>query len=211
MKKLLSIQVGLPQIVEFRGAQVSTGIFKSVVSGPVHVGQFNLVGDRQADLSVHGGQDKAVYGYSFEAYHAWKMTRPDLSLEYGAFGENLTFDQIQEERIYIGDVFELGEAVLQVTQPRMPCFKLGIKMNDPSVIKLFMQVGRPGVYFRVLKEGKIEAGNGLKLIEQDQVLVSVTEVFNLLTTKRVSKERLLEMLQLKVLPDFWKKKIQSWV
>lgn len=206
--KLLSIQVGLPQDITYRGKSIRTSIFKSPVAGPVYVGELNIEGDKQSDLRVHGGRDKAVYAYSFEAYSWAKDARPDLNLEYGAFGENLTFDQMSEERIFIGDSFEIGEAVLQVTQPRMPCYKLAVKFDDPAIIKMFMKARRPGIYFRVLKEGNINVGDQLKLVGQEKVRVSVDELFRL-TTEEIPKERLAEILKVEALPESWRSEIKE--
>jgi MOSC domain-containing protein YiiM len=175
--KIKSIQVGIPQTFEYRGRSIVTGIIKKAVTGPVLLRQFNLDGDAQADLTVHGGRDKALYAYSCDAYEWWKQTRPEDSFEYGEMGENLSVDDLPEDKIYIGDTFEVGEAVVQVTQPRFPCYKLAFKFNDPLIIKQFMQSARPGVYFRVLKEGLIDINQELKLIEQGPARISVRDNF----------------------------------
>lgn len=207
--KLLSIQVGGPQDFTYKGQTVTTSIFKSPLKGSVRVREFNIDGDRQSDLTVHGGRDKAVYAYSFDAFDWWKKTRPELTFEYGAFGENLTLDKLDEEKTYIGDSFKIGEAILQVTQPRQPCFKLGIRFNDSSILKTFMLSKRPGVYYRVLKEGLIQAGDQLELIDRETTKVSVSELFGLMTSAALEKSRLQEILQVKALPDYWRFKVQS--
>ena len=175
--KIVSIQVGLPQVMQFRGREVTTGIFKSPIEGPAHVRFTNIEGDGQADLRVHGGVDKAVYAYSLDAYAWWKKKRPNDTFEFGAFGENLTIDEMNERQVCVGDTFEIGDAILQVAQARFPCFKLGVKFNDHTVIKDFNESERPGVYFRVLKEGHIEAGQEFKLISREKNLVSIWEEF----------------------------------
>jgi MOSC domain-containing protein YiiM len=177
--KILSIQVGLPKTVTFRGKAISTSIFKSAVSGPVLMRSSNLDGDGQSDLSVHGGIDKAVYGYSVDTYPWWQTQRPMDIIEFGSFGENLSIDTLPEDQVFIGDTFEVGDAIIQVSQPRFPCYKLGVKFNDPSILKEFMTYGRPGVYFRVLKEGIIESGQLLKRVNRESVLLSVYELFRM--------------------------------
>ncbi|RZA26781.1 MAG: MOSC domain-containing protein [Proteobacteria bacterium] len=175
--RLISIQVGMPKTVEFRRKPIRTGIFKDPVEGPVRVLKTHLEGDGQADLRVHGGEKKAVYAYSLDAYSWWQEKRPGDTFSYGAFGENLCIDKILESEIYVDDIFELGTALLQATQPREPCFKLGIKFDDQSIIKAFMESDRPGVYFRVLKEGVIEAGDELKRVERSCSLVSIHDLW----------------------------------
>ena len=136
--KIQSIQTGLPRVLRFRGREISTGIFKKPVPGPIFVGTLNLDGDGQADLTVHGGRDKAVYAYSSDAYSGWSDIRPHDAFEGGAMGENLTVDHLPEDRLHIGDTFKIGGAVLQVTQPRLPCYKLAAKFNDPQIIRQFI-------------------------------------------------------------------------
>ena len=175
--KIISIQVGKPRAVDYRGKPVLTGIFKAPVKGPLMLRATNLDGDGQADLKVHGGIDKALYAYSLDAYPAWKKQRPNDEFAPGAMGENLSLDKMPEDQIFIGDVFKVGKAIIQVTEPRFPCFKLGIKYNDPKIIKEFNELGRPGVYFRVLQEGLIDVGQTLELTSQEEVKVSVAELF----------------------------------
>ncbi len=202
--KIVSIQVGPITEIQNETKPVLTGIFKSLVQGPVRVKKLGLENDHQADLTVHGGIDKAVYAYSLDAYSWWKTHRPQDIYANGAFGENLSIDEIQEHEIFIGDTFNVGTAILQVSEPRFPCFKLGLKYNDASIIKRFMQSRRPGVYFRVLQEGSIQAGDELRLTHQEKVLVSILELFEMKAD--VSHERLQEMIQVTALPERWRKK-----
>lgn len=176
--ELISIQTGLPKTVSFHGKDVTTGIFKSPVTGSVKVNFLNLEGDGQADLTVHGGKDKAVYGYSLDTYVSWKKERPNDLFNYGAFGENLTIDHLPEDQVFIGDTYELGTCILQVAQPRFPCFKLGVMYQDMSIVKAFMKFARPGVYYRVIQEGQIKAGDEFKLINREKTLLSVLELFH---------------------------------
>lgn len=202
--KIESIQIGMPKTVEFRGKQISTGIFKDRIKGPVMLKTLSLEGDGQADLRVHGGVDKALYAYPFDTYNRWRKLRPDLEFTDGAFGENLSMSSLQEDSIYIGDIYELGEAIVQVTQPRFPCYKLGVKFKESKIIKQFMEFDRPGVYFRVLKEGIIDVGDELKLVSREKVLLSVLELFHIQDFEEVNKDRIREILQVESLTEQWK-------
>lgn len=194
----------------FQGNVVTTGIFKSPVEGTVHVKRLNLEGDRQADLSVHGGPDKAVYAYSLDAYPWWEKSRPQDKFPFGAFGENLSIDELSEDQIFIGDTFEVGETVLQAAQPRFPCYKLGVKFNDMSILKTFMKSGRPGVYFRVLREGGIHSGQKLKLVSREKILLSVVELFSL-DRRKIKPTQAAEYLKIKSLPPDFRAFFQSIV
>ncbi len=206
--KIDSIQIGTIRDLEYRGLSMKTGIFKMPVTGPVLIQYLNIRGDRQADLTVHGGKDKAVYAYSSDAYSVWKTLRPQDLFEYGAMGENLSVDHMSEQKMYIGDTFEIGDAVLQAVQPRFPCQKLAAKFHDPLIIRQFMKFERPGVYFRVLKEGMIEQGQELKLIEQEEVRVSIHEMFILSKNISIHPTRLKEILKLKSLNESWREQIE---
>jgi len=175
--KILSIQVGKPKTIEFNGKQITTGIFKDPVSSPVMLRTFNLDGDGQADLKVHGGRDKALYAYSSDAYLEWKKLRPQDEFPSGAIGENLTIDFLPEDQIYIGDTYEVGKAIVQVTQPRFPCYKLAAKFQDNEIRKQFMKINRSGVYYRVLQEGFVGVGDEMKLLNREKSTLSIAEVF----------------------------------
>ena len=157
--KLLSVNVGLPREIEWKGKVVRTSIFKVPVRGRVQVGQLNLEGDQQSDLSVHGGIDKAVYAYPSEHYPFWRQELPGMDLAWAVFGENFTTEGLLEETVHIGDRFRVGSAEFVVTQPRMPCFKLGIRFDRSDIVKRFLQSGRTGFYFAVLREGEVTAGD----------------------------------------------------
>ena len=174
--ELMAIFAGKPQVVsDGRGEAVTTSIFKLPVAGPVMVRTLNIESDQQSDLTVHGGVDKAVYCYPSEHYPAWR-TELGRELEYGAFGENLTVSGFLETELHIGDVLGVGDAVLQVSEPRYPCFKLGIKLNDPFILRPFQKSGRSGFYCRVLQEGVIEAGQAMELIERDGSQPTITDI-----------------------------------
>jgi MOSC domain-containing protein YiiM len=182
--RILSLNVGKPKQVEVTTAarqttMVLTAIFKSPVEGRVALRRHNLEGDRQADLTVHGGPYKAVYAYPSEHYPYWHEQLPGMDLPYGVFGENLTTEGWDEETVHIGDRFRIGTAVLQVSQPRMPCFKLGIRFNRADIVKRFWLSGRSGIYFSVVGEGEMGAGDAMDRIESAQNSVSVADVVRL--------------------------------
>src|ERR687888_98634 len=162
--KILSVNVGLPRKVLFSGEVVTTGIFKEPVKGRIKLRRLNLDGDKQADLTVHGGFDKAVYTYPAEHYDYWKNRLPNMKLSWGMFGENFTTEGLLEDQVNIGDIFRVGSSELVATQPRMPCYKLGVKFGRMDIVKKFMDSKLPGIYFRVIKEGEVEAGDAIELI-----------------------------------------------
>jgi MOSC domain-containing protein YiiM len=165
--QILSIQVGLPRTVEWRGELIETAIFKSPVAGRVRVGRLNLDGDRQADLTVHGGADKAVYVYPSEHYAWWKEELPGVALPWGSFGENFTTEGVLETSTRVGDVLRAGSAEFVVTQPRMPCYKLNVRFGRPDMVKRFLRGGRPGLYLAVLREGDVGAGDAMTLVRPE--------------------------------------------
>lgn len=177
--KLLAVNVGRPRPVPYRGGVVSTGIYKEPVAGPVWVRWLNLDGDGQADLKVHGGEHKAVYAYPFEHYAFWSRELRRNDLGYGQFGENLTVEGLLEEQVHIGDVYRIGAALLQVSQPRSPCFKLGVRMGDAAFVARFAAAIYTGFYLRVLEEGRVQAGDAIARVEQAKDSISVRDAFRL--------------------------------
>ncbi len=177
--KILSINVGTPKPVSVRGGQVLTSIFKAPLEGRVAVVRHNIAGDRQADLTVHGGPYKAVYAYASEHYHFWKEQLPEMAFSPGAFGENLTTEGLTEEDTRIGDRFRIGTSVLQVSQPRMPCFKLNLRFERADMVKRFWQSGRSGIYFSVVEEGELAAGDEITRVAEAKDGISVAEVVRL--------------------------------
>jgi MOSC domain-containing protein YiiM len=165
--KVLSVNVGLPQLVEYNGEPVSTGIFKDPVEGPVIVGELNLQGDRQADLSVHGGYYKAVYVYPSEHYPFWRSEYPDMELPYAMFGENLTTEGLTEADVHIGDRLRIGTAEFLVTQPRLPCYKLGIRFGRVDIIKRFFKSGLSGFYLSIEKTGELQKGDEIEVLSRN--------------------------------------------
>ena len=202
--KLVSVNVGRPRLVLWNGTQVSTGIFKSPVEGPVELRGVNLLGDRQADLSVHGGRFKAVYGYPSEHYPYWRnqLSRPDLS--WGAFGENLTTEGLLETDLHIGDKLRIGTALLQVTQPRSPCYKLTIRFDRDDMVKRFAESDTSGFYFAVLEEGTLQAGDSISIVERDPAAVSVADINHLYYKQSHDPELLARAVALEALPPSWR-------
>jgi MOSC domain-containing protein YiiM len=174
--KIISLNVGLPRIVRDRDREVITGIFKSPVPGPVMLRRLNLDGDHQADLEVHGGRDKAVYAYPSEHYDFWRQEFPDMELPWGMFGENFTTEGLLENATFIGDHFRIGEALVAVTQPRMPCFKLAIRFGRDDIVKRFLASGRSGIYFSVLEQGLVDTGDKIERVREDEDYVSVADI-----------------------------------
>jgi len=174
--KVLSINVARPRIIISKGQRISTGIFKQPVEGLVMLRRLNLDGDRQADLSVHGGPAKAVYAYPSEHYPLWRKELPDMDLPYGMFGENFTTEGLNEDNTNIGDRFRIGEAVVMVTQPREPCFKLAAKFGRDDIIKKFLESGRSGFYLAVVEEGMVESGQTIERIYRDENGVTVGDM-----------------------------------
>lgn len=202
---LLSVNVGLPREVAWAGRTIATGIFKQPVAGPVALRTLNLDGDRQADLSVHGGPEKAVYVYPSEHYEPWRAELPEADLAaWGAFGENLTTAGLREEEVAIGDRFRIGTAELRVTQPRTPCFKLGIKFGDAGMVERFLVSRRTGFYVSVLREGVVEAGDVIEPLGGDGHGVTVAEVFRLYAFDRRDVEALERAARVEALPESWR-------
>ena len=207
--KLISLNVGLPRIVESNGEPVVTGIFKQPVQGPVMLRTLNLDGDRQADLTVHGGVSKAVYGYPVEHYEFWKRELPEMELPYGTFGENFTTEGLLEDTLNIGDRFRLGDAELIVTEPRMPCYKLGIKFGRADIIRRFLQSRRTGFYFAVAKEGAVEAGDEIELLSRDGNDVTIADITRLYAFEKDDVKTLRRAVKLEALSESWREYLQK--
>ena len=202
--KIISLNVGLPRLVLRNEEPVSTGIFKEPVEGRVRLKTLNLDGDRQADLSVHGGPQKAVYLYPSEHYEFWKQELPDMNLPWGMFGENLTTTGLFETEVHIGDKFRIGTAELMVTQPRMPCYKLGIRFGRADIIRRFLASERTGFYFSVLKEGEVGTGDEVELLERNASGVRVVDVTRLYSSERENVELMRRAIATEALPDSWR-------
>jgi MOSC domain-containing protein YiiM len=206
--KVLSVNVGRPRQIESDGKSVSTGIYKSRIHQQVKVGRLNLEGDGQADLSVHGGPNKAVYGYPSEHYDYWQREFPGKEIPWGMFGENLTMEGLVESNVHIGDQFLMGTTVLMVTQPRLPCYKLGIKFGTDDMPERFLSSRRTGFYFAVVKEGELREDNAIQPIHRDVKQVSVADILNLCYDSERRDPQLYERaLTLEALPPSWRRRL----
>jgi MOSC domain-containing protein YiiM len=208
MMRVVSVNVGGPRRVRSANAIVLTSIFKSAVEGRVAVRQHNIDGDRQSDLTVHGGPYKAVYCYPGEHYDYWREQLPDAELSAGAFGENLTTEELTEEAVWIGDQYRVGSALLQVTQPRMPCYKLGIRFERADMVKRFWQSGRAGIYFSVVEEGAVAAGDPIERVARGLEEISVANVVRLYRGEETSDELLQRALRAPLWGS-WKREIRE--
>lgn len=209
--KIISVNVGLPREVIWNGRKVTTGIFKDPVEGNVMVRKLNLDGDRQADLSVHGGVDKAVYAYPAEHYDYWQHELPGMGLPWGMFGENLTTMGLLEEDVNIGDRFRIGSSVLMATQPRMPCYKLAVKFERNDIVRKFLKSGRPGLYFSVVEEGIVSAGDKIELISRNENDVTISDIASLYVTEKDNLDLLRRAVESEALPESWRVHFQSQI
>ena len=206
--KIISVNVGLPREVVWKGITVRTAIFKKPVAGPVAIRQLNLAGDQQADLTVHGGPDKAVYAYPVEHYEYWRKQLPDVSFSWGVFGENLTTEGLSEDTLCIGDLVRAGSAILQVTQPRMPCYKLELRFNRDDMIKRFLVSGRSGFYFSVIEPGDVGVGSQVEVLDRDTNNVTISDILRLYLGQTPDPELLRRMANVTSLPENWKTQLQ---
>ena len=207
--KLVSVNVGLPRLLAWGGATFETGIFKNPVEGRVMLRTTNLDGDRQADLSVHGGPNKAVYCYPCEHYAAWNAELPDPARTWGAFGENFTAEGLLETTVSIGDRYRVGSAVVRVTTPRLPCFKLAAKFQRDDMIERFVRSGRCGFYFSVIEEGEVDAGDEFELLGREVPTLTIAEVNRLYTAKSPDRETLQRSLHVTLLPESWRMRFRA--
>jgi len=210
--KLVSVNVGLPRLLTRGGATFKTGIFKDPVPGRIRLRTTNLDGDRQADLSVHGGTNKAVYGYPSEHYPAWNAELPELpdfARTWGAFGENFTTEGLLETDVSVGDRYRVGSAVVRVTTPRLPCYKLAAKFQRDDIIERFVRSGRCGFYFAVVEEGEVGASDEFELLGREDPTLTIAEVNRLYTTKSPDRETLQRSLHVKILPESWRERFRA--
>lgn len=207
--RLVSLNVGLPRIVSRNGEPVSTGIFKEPVPGRLKLHTLNLEGDRQADLSVHGGPSKAVYVYPSEHYAYWQSELPDMELPWGMFGENFTTEGLHETELNIGDKLSVGTALVMVTEPRLPCYKLGLRFGRADIIKRFLVSERTGFYLAVRQEGEVGAGDSIELVEKNEPSVRVSEITRLYTRDRQNRELLHRAINVEALPESWRGYFQN--
>lgn len=199
--KIISLNVGLPRTVQdARGHDVLTSIFKSAVAGPLLLRRMNLDGDLQSDLTVHGGKNKAVYAYPSEHYDYWRKQLPGYEFTWGNFGENFTTEGFFEDHAFIGDRFRIGGATIKVAQPRMPCFKLGIRFARPDMVKMFWASHRSGIYFSVVEEGMVGVGDTFERVHEDERRISIADINRAYADPQENLALLQRIVDLEVLP-----------
>jgi MOSC domain-containing protein YiiM len=204
---LVSVNTGLPRDVTWHGRVVTTGIFKHPVEGRVALRRLNLDGDRQADLTVHGGEYKAVYCYPVEHYAYWQRELAGTDVTIAMFGENFTTEGLMEDDTHIGDEFAIGSATVVVTQPRLPCYKLGVRFQSDLMVKRFLASGRTGFYLAVVREGTVGAGDEISIVARDPQAVPVSEITRLYALKTYNESDAASVeraLKVAALPDSWK-------
>jgi MOSC domain-containing protein YiiM len=207
--KLISVNVGRPRLVQSNGETVSTAIYKDPVTAPVRVTRSNLDGDRQADLNVHGGVSKAIYAYPVEHYEFWSERYREFPWQWGAFGENLTVEGLLEDDLHVGDRVAIGSVLLTITQPRTPCFKLGIKFGTNRILKEFLESGRSGFYFSVAQEGELQAGNEIRVIPAGAGQITIAEANHLMVAQSVPSELLQRALASADLSEKWRERFRE--
>jgi MOSC domain-containing protein YiiM len=190
MARLLSVNVGLPRDIEWKGRTVHTGIWKNPVHGRCRVGRLNLDGDGQGDLGGHGGEQRAVFVYQMESYRYWQEQLKRTDFVHGQFGENFTIEGLPDDAVCIGDRYQIGGALFEVTQPRVTCYRVGIRMNEPRMPALLTSSGRPGFYFRVLQEGEVAAGDEIVKVGEANERMTVAEINALLYSPNHARDRL---------------------
>ena len=202
--KLVSLNVGRPRLIVYNGKTINTGIFKQPVSGPVQLRTLSLDGDRQADLSVHGGPYKAVYGYPAEHYLFWRQAFPDADLPWGTFGENFTTSGLAEDELHIGDRFQIGSSIVMVRQPRTPCYKLNAKFQRDDILERFLHSGRSGFYFSVEQEGLVAEGDDFLLLKRNAEGITLSEMNRLYVREKYNQDLLHKAVYTAALPEDWR-------
>ena len=202
--RLISLNVALPRLTVYNGATINTGIFKQPVSGPVQLRTLNLDGDRQADLTVHGGPFKAVYGYPSEHYEFWRRELPGMNLPWGMFGENFTTEGLSEGDLHIGDRLKIGTACLMIRQPRMPCYKLAAKFQREDMVERFLHSGRSGFYFSVEHEGAVAAGDSFEFLSREPDGITIAEMNRLFSEDKYNRDLLEKAIATPALPEDWR-------
>ena len=207
--KLLSVNVGLPRDIEWKGRTVHTGIWKNPVRGRCRVGRLNLDGDGQGDLAGHGGEQRAVFVYQIESYRYWQDQLKRTDFVHGQFGENFTIEGLPDDAVCIGDRYQIGSALFEVTQPRVTCYRVGIRMNEPRMPALLTSSGRPGFYFRVLREGEVGAGDEIVKVGEAKERMTVAEINALLYSPNHARDRLERALRIEALSPGWRSSFEA--
>lgn len=208
---VLSTNIAKPQFIELNGRKEKTGIFKKPIKGPIHLGKEVVRGDEVSNRKVHGGEFKACYLFASESYDYWEDLYPNLDWHYGMIGENLTVSGLDESKLIIGDVYKIGKALVQITQPREPCATFGNKLGDMQVLKHFVKHGKPGTYVRVLKEGEVKKGDKMKLVESATNSISILDFFKLIFDKDKSQEHLKLIMNIDALPQTKRNKLKHLI
>jgi MOSC domain-containing protein YiiM len=202
--RLLSVNVGLPREVIYKGKRVTTGIYKEPIDGRIMLRTLNLDGDRQADPSVHGGPSKAVYAYPSEHYEHWRAELPGMTLPWGMFGENFTVEGMREDDVNIGDRFRIGSAQVVVTEPRLPCFKLASRFGRDDIVTRFLGSGRTGFYLAVVQEGEVGAGDPIELVSRDANQITVADITRLYVRGKTDVATMQRAVRVSALPESWR-------
>lgn len=209
--KIISTNIAKPTTINWDGHKVTTGIYKTPTNNPIYLGTEAVKDDEVSDRMVHGGEFKACYLFSEVHYQYWKYLYPNLDWNWGMFGENLTVSELDETQIYIGDIYKIGDALVQVTQPREPCFKFGVKFGSQSVLKQFIEHGFSGTYIRVLEEGLVKTGDTFKLIEHQENSLTTAQFFNLLFAKNKNQYLLEKAIRNDALPQSKRDKLKQYI
>jgi MOSC domain-containing protein YiiM len=202
--KLVSLNVARPRLIVYNAKTINTGIFKEPASGPVQLRTLNLDGDRQADLTVHGGPYKAVYGYPAEHYPFWRQELPGVNLPWGMFGENFTTTNLAEDDLHVGDRFQIGSSIVMVRQPRTPCYKLAAKFQRDDILARFLLSGRSGFYFSVEQEGSVAVEDDFQLLTRNQNGIAIAEMNRLLVREKYNQDLLRKAIHTAALPENWR-------
>ncbi len=209
--EIISTNIAKPTTIIWNGKETTTGIYKTATNAPIYLEKEAVRGDEISNRSVHGGVYKACYLFSANQYAYWKSLYPNLSWDYGMLGENLTVKGLDETKILIGSIYKIGEALVQITQPREPCFKFGIKLGTQNALKQFIDSGLPGTYVRVLEEGFVKKGDSFKLIEQAKNSLTIAQFFNLLFSEEKNQDHLNIALKIEALPIKKRKKLNRFI
>lgn len=209
--KVISTNIAKPTVFEWHGKKVTTGIYKKPTNLPVLLGKTGVQNDEISDRKVHGGQFKACYLFSANHYDYWKNLYPNLNWDWGMFGENLTISGLDEKSIHIGDIYKIGSALVQVTQPREPCFKFGAKFKNQAILKQFIDYGYSGTYIRIIEEGYVKTGDSLELINKAKDSISTWQLFNLLFNSKKNKDHIKLLINNPALPKSKRDKLKSFL
>ncbi len=202
--KILSVNTGAPKTIEWNGKIFSTSIYKYPQAGSCAVSFLNIKTDQQADLKYHGGENKAIYSYDISYYNFWKNKLPQIEFPFGAFGENLTTDGLLDHKVCIGDQFKIGSVILMAVQPRIPCYKLNARFNLNNMVDLFYLEKKNGIYFKVLQEGALQAGDKIELIEKSEYQITIEDITQTLISKGEDQKLLKAILDIPFFPQLLK-------